>query len=452
MRVARWQILTIVLAALLPPLTAAAGGMRAGVGRVDITPDGPIWMSGYASRKHASTGVLQRLWAKALAIEDAKGNRVLIVTTDLIGLPRAITDPVSARLEKQHGLKRSQLLFNSSHTHTGPVVRANLMTMYDLGPEDRERIDAYAAKLRAALEQVVGAALGDLSPAVIDFGSGEAGFATNRREPTPKGVRIGVNPSGPVDRSVPVIRVLAADRKLRAVLMGYACHNTTLTGEFSEISGDYAGYAQETFERKHPGSTAMFLMLCGGDQNPNPRSSLALAKEHGESLAAEVDRVMGGKLTPVAGPVRTAFEVTELQFALHTREQFEKELSGSNQSAVRRAKSMLEAYDDRRPIRRTPYPVQAVRLSPQLAIVALGGEVVVDYALRAKREFPQGNLIVAGYSNDVMCYIPSKRVLEEGGYEAVDSMIYYGQPGPFAADVEERVFAAIQRVMRRVKK
>ena len=157
-------------------------------------------------------------------------------------------------------------------------------------------------------------------------------------------------------------------------------------------------------------------------------------------------------MTPLSGPVRTAFEVTELQFAMHTREQFEKELGSTNPSAVRRAEAMLKAYNERLPVRRTPYPVQAIRFGREVTLIALGGEVVVDYAIRAKREFGKGtNLIVAGYSNDVMCYIPSRRVLLEGGYEAVDSMIYYGQPGPFAEDVEDRVFAAIRRVMQRVK-
>jgi neutral ceramidase len=433
------------------PLPGAQHGIRAGAGRVDITPDGPIWMTGYASRTHPSTGVLQHLWAKALAIEDSKGGRVVIVTTDLVGLPRAVTDAAAARIQKAHGLDRARLLFNSSHTHTGPLVRGNLMTMFDLNAEERAKVDQYGSRLTNQLVEVVAAAIADLSPATLDYAFGEAGFAMNRRQFTANGVKIGVNPQGPTDHSVPVIRVRAMDGKLRAVLFGYACHNTTLTGEFYEISGDYAGFAQAAFEEAHPGATALFLMLCGGDQNPEPRSTLALAGQHGATLAREVDRVLDGKLTPMKGPVRAAYEVTELAFAQHNREQFEKELASSNPSAARRAKAMLKSYDERLPVRRTPYPVQAIRFGRHLTLLALGGEVVVDYDLRAKREFGGTNLVVAGYSNDVMCYIPSQRVLNEGGYEAVDSMIYYGQPGPFDADVEERVFSAIHRVMKRVR-
>ena len=427
---------------------AGAAGLRAGVGRADITPSGPIWMAGYGSRTHASTGVLQKLWAKALAIEDDRGRRVVIVTTDLIGLPRAITDPVAARIAKEYGLERSQILFNSSHTHTGPLVQTAGVTMFDLGSEDRARVDRYGAQLREALFEAIGAALADLSPADLAYGFGEVGFAMNRREPTPKGVIIGVNPKGPVDHSVPALRVLAGGR-VKALMFAYACHNTTMTGDNYDIGADYAGFAQADLESAFPGSTALFLMLCGGDQNPDPRGTAALAEQHGKELAAEVRRVLAGKLTPVSGPVAAAFEQTELEFAPRTREDFEAERQASNRALARRGEAMLKAYDDRQPVRRTPYPVQAVRFGKGLTILALGGEPVVDYDLRAHREFP-GPLIVAGYSNDVMCYIPSKRVLGEGGYEANDSMIYYGQPGPFADDVEERVFQAIGRVMQRV--
>lgn len=431
---------------------ALAADFRAGIGRVKITPEGPIWLSGYAARKHPSEGVLADLWAKALALESAQGGRVVIVTTDVIGLPRAISDVVAARVQKQYGLERARLLLNSSHTHSGPVLRANLSAMYDLSPEDDRRVADYSLKFTDALVSVIGAALGDLQPAQLFYGSGRAGFAINRRERTATGFRIGLNPEGPTDPEVPVLKVTTPEGKLRAVLFGYACHNTTLGGDRYLINGDYAGFAQTAFEEAHPGATGMFLELCGADQNPNPRGQLEHARQYGQTLAAEVARVAGGNLKPVRGPIRAAFQVIELNFAPHTRETFEQRLNDKNPAVVRNARLMLKAYDERRPIRRTPFPLQAVRFGKDLTLVALGGEVVVDYALRAKREFGHEKepLVVAGYSNDVMCYIPSLRVLKEGGYEAVDSMLYYGQPGPFAEDVEDRVFTALRALLRRV--
>jgi neutral ceramidase len=436
-----------VLLALLStcsPLLAAE--FQAGVARVKITPPQPFWMSGYAARTHPSEGVLQDLWAKALALRDGKGYQVVLVTTDLIGLPRAISDEVAARVQALFRVERPQLVLSASHTHCGPAVRKNLAVLYDFGEEDRRRVDAYGGELVDHLVEVVGKALNDLAPARLSVGHGAVGFAVNRREPTPEGVKIGVNPAGPVDHDVPVLKVTAKDGSLRAVLFGYACHNTTLGGDFYRIGGDYAGYAQAEIERAHPGATALFMMLSGGDQNPNPRGTMDLVAQHGQALASEVARVLATTLRPVRPPIRTALEVIPLDFAPHTRAAFEEESARPDKFRQRRARLMLAAYDEGQPVRRTPYPVQAVRLGRDLTLLALAGEPVVDYALRVKRELPGENLIVAGYCHDVMCYIPSRRVLREGGYEAVDNMIYYGQPGPFAESVEETIFAAVRRV------
>ncbi|MEK7409490.1 MAG: neutral/alkaline non-lysosomal ceramidase N-terminal domain-containing protein, partial [Acidobacteriota bacterium] len=434
-----------IFAVVLAAASLAAADFKAGVARVRITPEQPIWLSGYASRNHPSEGAVLDLWLKALALEDGRGGRLVLVTTDLIGLPRAITDVVAARIQKQYGLERARLVFNSSHTHTGPVVRANLTAMYDLDAENGRRVEEYGQQLTEHLASAIGAALGDLKPAVLSYSQGRAAFAINRREPTPKGIRLGVNPSGPTDPDVPVLKVAAPDGTLRAILFGYACHCTTLGGDFYKINGDYAGFAQAELEKAHSGATALFMQLCGGDQNPQPRGKLEMAEQHGKTLAAEIGRVLAGSLKPVRGPIRAAFHVTDLPFAAHTREEFEARLSDKNPARVRHAKLMLRAYDEGRPIRRTPYPVQAVRFGKDLTLVALGGEVVIDYPLRVKREYgTREPIVVAGYSNDVMCYIPSLRVLKEGGYEAVDSMLYYGMPGPFNEEVEEKVFTAIR--------
>ncbi len=435
---------------LLSAFSLAAADYKAGIGRIIITPDKPIYMSGYANRDHPSEGAIHDLWAKALVIEDHKGNRVVIVTTDLIGLPRSISDIVAARVEKEYGIDRAQLVLNSSHTHTGPLIRHNLETMFELKPEDSQVVTDYAAALTEKLVMVVGAALKDLAPANLWFGNGRATFAINRRENTPKGVIIGENPGGPGDPDVPVLKVTAPDGKLRAVLFGYACHNTTLTGQFYRISGDYAGFAQIAIEEANPGAAALFMMLCGADQNPHPRSTIDLARQHGAALAAEVNRVLGEKLTRVHGATRAAFQITELGFAPQSREGFEARLQETNVWRVRHAKAMLRLYDDGNPIRRYSYPVQAIQFGKDLTLVALGGEVVVDYVLRIKREFGSKGIIVAGYSNDVMSYIPSLRVLKEGGYEADQSMIYYGLPGPYDEQVEDHIMTTVRQVMKRV--
>jgi neutral ceramidase len=421
---------------------------RAGFARREITPSEPIWLSGYASRNRPSEGVAAKLWLKALAIEDGKKGRVVIVTSDLIGFSRSLTDVIAARVLKEHKLPRESLLLNASHTHTGPVVWPNLVTMWNLSPDAEAKLRAYSQRLEDEFVAVVGEALAKPEPVRIEYSAGEAAFAINRREFTPKGVRIGLNPKGAVDHSVPVLRVLRPDGKLLTVLFGYACHNTTLGGDFYQVTGDYAGFAQAELERLHPEANAMFLMLTGADQNPNPRGTLDLAQQHGKTLAEAVHQVLSKPGERVRGPIRAAFRTTDLALAPHTREDFETHRESTNLARRRLSESMLKAYDERRPPRTVLYPVQLIRFGKDHAILALGGEVVVDYGLRAKRENPKLKLIVAGYSNDVMCYIPTKKILEEGGYEAVDSMVYYGQPASFTPEVEESIFLLIRSVLK----
>ncbi|HYZ85316.1 MAG TPA: neutral/alkaline non-lysosomal ceramidase N-terminal domain-containing protein, partial [Bryobacteraceae bacterium] len=229
---------------------------KAGVARVNITPKEPIWLSGYAARNKPSEGVGHPIWVKALAIEDGKGGRVVFVTADLIGLPRQFTDTVAATLLKKYKLERSSLLFNVSHTHTGPVVWPNLTTMWDLPAAEVAVLRAYLAQLQEAYVQVVEAALGKLEPVRLEYSVGSADFAVNRREFTPNGVKIGVNPQGPTDHSVPVLRAVRPNGGIVAILFGYACHNTTLGANVYQLTGDYAGYAQTELEKKYPGTQA----------------------------------------------------------------------------------------------------------------------------------------------------------------------------------------------------
>jgi neutral ceramidase len=441
---------SLALLFLIAFQASGAGGFRAGLARVKITPELPVWLNGYASRTHTSDHVMQDLWAKALVLEDGQGGRIVIVTADLLFLPRELTSPIAERCEKQFGVRRSQILFNASHTHSGPAIWPRIRVLFDMSPTDAEKAHQYALKLMDQLTDLVGTAMRDRSPASLSFARDEADFAINRRLAALQKLHPEDQIPAPVDHSVPVLRIAGSNGKLRAMLFGYACHNTTLTGEFYEVSGDYAGHAQSILEREHAGTQAMFLELCGGDQNPSPRSAIRHAEEHGMELAAAVNRALDKPGRPLVGPLRTAYELGDLRFAPHTRAMFETESKGGDPFAARRAKLMLQTYDRGQPIRSTPYPVQAVRFDDGLVLLALGGEVVIDYSIRAHREYPEANLMVAGYSNDVMSYIPSLRVLREGGYEASGAMVYYEQPGPYDDRVEEDIFTLIHRAMEDV--
>lgn len=420
-----------------------------GVGRVVITPKSSMWMAGYAARKSPSEGALQDLWAKALAFEDSTGAKTVIVTTDLLGLPAPLSRAVADGAKERFGIPRERLMLTSSHTHCGPVLRKNLEDMYDLSPDQRKLMEDYSNSLPGLILDSVAQAIASLEPCAAQWGIGSAGFAINRRQYSAGGINIGTNPIGPVDHDVPVLKVTRADGSVKAILFGYACHNTTL--DIMQFNGDYAGFAQSGLESKYPGATALFIAGCGGDQNPHPRREIDMAKQHGASLAEAVAKITESPMQTVSGPIIAAYREVPLALAPPpTREQIEGDLQSTNIYIQRRAKSLLRTLDEKGALETTyPYPVQTIQFSDDLSMIALGGEVVVDYSLRLKYELGRERLWVAAYANDVMAYIPSLRVLREGGYEGGDSAVYYGLYGPWAPEVEETIMGAVHAMLGR---
>jgi hypothetical protein len=455
----RWMICcfstTLVLAA--SPVRSdepAPGNWKAGVARIAITPEHLMWMSGYAARTKPAEGKLHDLWAKALVLEDPNGGHGVLVTMDLVGIPRDLSVAVCDELKKKYGLAREAVLLSVSHTHTGPVVRSNLSTMYDLDETQQKLLADYAQSLSTKLVAVVGEALKNLAPARIAWGTGKVTFAVNRRtnkEANVPRLRDTGRLQGPVDHDVPVLAVRDEQGHVRAVVCGYACHATVLS--FYQWSGDYPGFAQLALEKAYPGAIALFWAGCGGDQNPLPRRTVALAEEYGRQLAEGAEAILKAPMTPLHGRLSAAYTEINLPFAdLPTRDQLLKDAAGQNRYVAARAKLLLEQIKKNGSLRGTyPYPVQVWQLGPDLTWVALGGEVVVDYSVRLKKELGPGKTWVAGYTNDVMAYIPSLRVLTEGGYEGGGAMVYYGLPAVWGPRVEELIVAAVHQQVKKVR-
>src|SRR5947208_5855295 len=129
--------LLLFRAALLLHADAAQTEWKAGLATVKITPETPVPMAGYASRTKPFENVAQQIYAKALALEDRQGHRAVLVTTDLIGIPRAVAEPVCDRIQEKTKLARSQILLSSSHTHSAPTLRLEEHADPGLTPEDR---------------------------------------------------------------------------------------------------------------------------------------------------------------------------------------------------------------------------------------------------------------------------------------------------------------------------
>ncbi len=382
-------------------------GWQVGVASAKITPQRRMQMAGYAGRKEPAEGTEQELYGKAIAIEDSGGNRVVMVTLDLIGVVEKLRAEVAGQVQTQFGLPPHALLMNASHTHCGPAYR-------------RDDAQDYFATLSSTLVKLVGQSLERLQPARLAYSVARCSVAMNRRTPTKDGFVNHPNPQGPVDHAVPVLSVRDPENdELRAVVFGYACHNTTMG--FLRWLGDYAGFAQQYLEEDHPGVTALFMMGCGGDQNPYPRSELKYAAMHGRSLATSVEAALEVNQRTlrhqheITGPLQSVLETVDLEFATPDRPDF-------------------------------PYPVQVIRFGNDLMLVALGNEVVVDYALRLKRELatPDGPAVwVAGYSNVYDGYVPSERVLVEGGYEA--------RSRPWKPTLEARIVGKVHELVNRTQ-
>jgi hypothetical protein len=448
---------TAVLAVLLcNPQHAAEQVWKVGTAKIDITPDKPLWMAGYAARTRPAEGTLHPLWVKVLALEGPKGERAVILTSDILGFPRAMSERITAALTARYKLDRSALFLTSSHTHSGPVLSGALLDIYPMDASQLSLIDEYSARLERNIVETVGQALSRLAPARLYTGRGKTSFAVNRRgnreAEVPKLLEQGLETKGPVEHSVPVLAVRGDDGTLVAVLFSYACHATTLDGY--QWCGDYPGYAQVELESRHPGALAMFHAGCGADQNPIPRRSVALCEKYGLMLAEAVEKALGGELAPLKPGLATAFRRLKLDYERHpTREELKAIASAPDATAFRKrwAGRLLRELDaGTRFDRSYPYPVQVWLLGGSQLWIGLGGEVVVDYTLRLKREFGP-DAWVTGYANDVMAYIPSARIQAEGGYES-SSMDVYGLPATgWASGIEDRVASAVGKLVRQVR-
>ncbi len=428
---------------------------KAGSESVVITPEENLWMAGYGGRTAPADGKIHDLWLKVLVIEARDGHRGVIVSTDTLGIPQSIYNNVCAALKEKFNLERSQIMLNSSHTHCGPVLRGALHDIYPLKEEHLKQIAKYSDQLEEKLVKAVGTAIKKLEPATLWSGQGFTSFAVNRRNnkeaEVPK-IRLANELKGPVDHSVPVLAVKDKAGKLKTIVFGYACHNTTVG--IQQWCGDYAGFAQYDLEAMFPGVTAMFYIGCGADQNPIPRRTLELAKSYGSRLAHAVADTVRLPLVELDPELKTSIEIFDVKLGqVPTKEELEKLAAGNpNNYRVRWGTRLLKQLNSGKPfITSYPFPVEVWKLGKNQLWITIGGEVVVDYALALKKDYGP-NTWIAGYSNDVMAYTPSVRVLREGGYEGATSMAVYGMPAyRWDEEIEDKIIESAKRQVKKVR-
>ena len=420
---------------------------RVGVARVCITPPEPIPLCGY--NPDLSEGVLDDLYAKALALDDGRGERGLLLTADLLFFRQPFAEALCRRIAQRTGLARHQILLSASHTHAGPVFGLRDPDRFDLPVAQRTVVDAYTRRLMDQLVDLAAAALADMWPARLDWGSGRVGFVMNRRLHTEHGIVMSPNPDGEVDPVVPVLQVTDAEGAVRAVLFGCACHPVTLDGHNRKISADYAGAAQRRLEERFAAAQAMFLIGCGGDANSHPRGGPEQEQwvlRHGEELADEVARVLAGPLHPVRGPLRPGLQWTDLPLDdTWSREELQRMADhGSTPWHRHNGQQLLARLDRGQPLP-TAYraAVSAWQFGQDLTLIGLPGEAVAAYVRRLHDALGPDRLWIAAYTNESFGYLPTAQILAEGGHE---SMCLTLDVGFFHPSIEEFVVEAVRRI------
>jgi neutral ceramidase len=446
------QIIFISLISLVALPYSLPAQWQAGAAKADITPTEPVPLAGYGGKTRMSNRVEHNIWLKSLALKDAEDNIYVLVTADLVGLSTKMVDQIAKAASAKYQLPRERLILNTSHNHSCPVTEDVLWLYYELNEEESAARDRYTGYVYSQYEQCIGAAIADLRPAEIAFEQGLAGFAVNRRRS--RGPESRALP-GPVDHDVPVLTVTCAG-SLRAIVFGYSCHTTALGG--LSINGDYAGFAQIDLEKSYPGTLAMFVQNCGGDANPLPRirgrdqQATTLATKYGEILAESVRQVVDGARRPLNGPIKAVMEEIELNLEPGPGlDELRKQAVTASGMQKRELELWINQINQQGATPdKVKYPVQIWSFGKDLNWIALTGETVVDYSLQLKQRYGWNTTWVCGYNNDLLSYVPSRRVLKEGGYEGTTGMYEYGHRAPYTDDVESRIIDSVERLMLKI--
>ncbi|HUG67182.1 MAG TPA: neutral/alkaline non-lysosomal ceramidase N-terminal domain-containing protein, partial [Pirellulaceae bacterium] len=414
-----------------------------GVAKVDVTPDYAIRLNGFGGRREESEGVSQRIYARAIAVSQSNDQPIVLVAVDSLGVRISMVDEVARRLKERFDIPREHFALTFTHSHCTPKVNGASDNIFSqpIPPAHQEHIDRYTRELTDKIEQAAVAAIESREPSKLSWGIGSVGFAMNRR-----------TPGGPVDHDLPMLVVRsAADDRIRAVYVSYACHCVTLS--FNQISGDWAGYAAEMIERTTPGATAIVSIGCGSDSNPSSGvtgDKVEIAESQGAEIATEVVRLLKTDLKPLTGTPRAS--LNRIPLPLNdppTKEQLQA-LAEKGGPAGYNATTQLAKLERGEPLLTAiDYPIQTFSFGDDLSMVFLAGEVCVDYSLRLKQELDRAWLWLNAYSNDFCSYIPSERLVGEGGYGGGGEIPYFALPATLKPGLEQMIIDEVKRQVPR---
>lgn len=419
------------------------GELLAGAAAREITPDRPQWLDGYGSRTHPSEGVYQPIFARALALRLGAA-RALLVCAEVLAFDRNRVPTLKERLAAATGTPPEAVVVAATHTHCAPRV-CDLVMPGETDPD-------YIAAFEAACLEAGARAAASLRPATASTSRAQDRLGVNRRLRTDRGVAMRPNPNGPRDADIDTLWLEEPETgRTVASLTVAACHPTCRGGYL--VGGDYPGFLCGELERA-TGGTALFALGCAGDVRPHftsPDGGFRMAEldeveRAGREMAATVLAERAARRALPAARLVVRRQVVEMPLAEPLPESELRRIADTDPSPLRRrwASELMGAGRATLP-RSVPFEFQMLRLAPALEIFFLPGEVVAEYGrwVKSVRENGERRAIVAAYCNGAVGYVPTAKMLSEGGYEATGSHPFYRLPAPYAPDLEARFQRAV---------
>jgi hypothetical protein len=420
-------------------MSPSSGELRAGVARCLINPPPRSYLIGYAARLLGSRGVHDDLTATALVLADGR-TALAIAALDRLCLHEDVVERIRAGVAERTDVPAENVLLACSHTHAGPIAWAGEGS----GRRRRRLIDQLVEKVVG----VVAEARRELTPVELHFGVGRSEIAVNRRERGEDGrIVIGVNPDGPVDRSVGALQLRDEKGAVWATVVNLACHPATLSPRNRLVSADWPGVMRREIEAA-TGRPCLFLQGATADLNPDRGSGsdeFAAVDRLGRAAASAVLARCEEGLEPIAGvPLAAARE----EIPLPIRPRRSADGNGTEHYSVTAARQLgvprwvigpllryaypwrprLRAGPEGRP--EMPMELQVLRLG-DLVVVALAAEPFCEIGSAIKEQSPAPLTLFAGYSNGCIGYLTTAAAQDEGGYEAEEAPLAYRISGTF---------------------
>jgi hypothetical protein len=391
---------------IIASLTAAhAEGFRASVVKIDITPETSQWLLGYGPRQ--STGVHDHLYHRIIAMDDGR-TQFFLVSTDLCLYSPGVYDQVTTELEKQTGIKPLQVWWSTTHTHSAPEVGPPGVAGIFMGQRyHHEHNNEYSERVEKALIEGIKQARSRLEPARLGVGWGFAAANINRRARDIEGEAfLGLNPDGPADRSIGLIRLEKADGTPLALIANYAMHGTVLGDGNSLISADAPGIVAEYVEQK---VGVPMLYINGAAGNMAPIYTVYPDFESGHLSQFRV--LLGDRILEANRALRSTTRDVELSLAMKMVESPQKEGMGWPPEL---GDYLRETSTGSTVIR---VPVRFLQINNDIAIWTAPLELFCEIAMEIRNQSPFPFTFYFGYCNGWLGYLPTKAEFAHGGYE-----------------------------------